>query len=278
MRSSRGVAIAALILIGTASCVGNDDAQISAGDDEQAPASAGGQPSCRDVETFADALTDTGITYDYQPSESPADLAIAADAVFGGHLTGRTTSEQVSVGDYPHPQSFVGYEVQINRVVKGIELGVDDLVLVFVEYGDTQHRGADYYASAVAPNAPVAIFAFEDERVGELSSSLEGFITSCPDGPLLGWTGGRGDWAGLRAPEQVLDAAGASTTTTTEHSTAAKTGATAGDHICPGNDEVPYTVDMEEAVGERSLVDGACLEDEAVRTSFCADGSERWTP
>ncbi len=51
-----------------------------------------------------------------------------------------------------------------------------------------------------------------------------------------------------------------------------------GNHTCPGNDSVEVTVILPEPVGDRSLVDAACLQGEAVRTSFCATGAVRWTP
>lgn len=44
---------------------------------------------------------------------------------------------------------------------------------------------------------------------------------------------------------------------------------------CQGNDVVPVTVELDEAVGDRELVDGACLDGEAVDTSFCMDAT-RW--
>ncbi len=52
-----------------------------------------------------------------------------------------------------------------------------------------------------------------------------------------------------------------------------------GDHTCPGNDRVPFVVDLGEPLGERSLWDGACDTGEATRTSFCASeagGGQRW--
>ncbi len=51
-----------------------------------------------------------------------------------------------------------------------------------------------------------------------------------------------------------------------------------GAYYCPGNDWVPYEVEVGEPIGNRELVDGACFTEEAERTSFCADGPERWTP
>ena len=47
---------------------------------------------------------------------------------------------------------------------------------------------------------------------------------------------------------------------------------------CPGNNAVQVTLVLEEPVGARVLLDAACLEGDAVRTSFCAKGAARWTP
>jgi hypothetical protein len=47
---------------------------------------------------------------------------------------------------------------------------------------------------------------------------------------------------------------------------------------CPGNDSVTVTVALPEPIGDRSLVDAACVQGEAVRTSMCAGGAVRWTP
>ena len=51
-----------------------------------------------------------------------------------------------------------------------------------------------------------------------------------------------------------------------------------GPQICPGNDSVTVTVTLPEPVGDRQLIDAACLEGSAVRTSDCADGAARWKP
>ncbi len=44
---------------------------------------------------------------------------------------------------------------------------------------------------------------------------------------------------------------------------------------CPSNDEVPVTVELGEAIGERAVFDGACLGGEATTTSFCTDDGGR---
>jgi heat shock protein HslJ len=48
---------------------------------------------------------------------------------------------------------------------------------------------------------------------------------------------------------------------------------------CPGNNQVPYAVDLREPIGNRQLVDGQCLpEGEAAGTSFCQPDGVRYSP
>ena len=49
-------------------------------------------------------------------------------------------------------------------------------------------------------------------------------------------------------------------------------------YTCPGNDSVSVTINLDEAIGDRELIDAACLAGEATGTSFCADGAARWKP
>lgn len=51
------------------------------------------------------------------------------------------------------------------------------------------------------------------------------------------------------------------------------------EQTCPGNDEVRYTVNLDEPIGQRQLLDGSCRSGaEAASTSFCAAGAARWVP
>ncbi|MGC3994471.1 MAG: hypothetical protein QM779_10255 [Propionicimonas sp.] len=52
----------------------------------------------------------------------------------------------------------------------------------------------------------------------------------------------------------------------------------AGLRTCPGNDAVEVAVGLPEPLGDRRLVDAACLEGDAVRTSACSAGAVRWKP
>lgn len=51
-----------------------------------------------------------------------------------------------------------------------------------------------------------------------------------------------------------------------------------GAYNCQGNNSVPVTVDLHEAVGKRELVDAACLEGRAVTTARCTNNGVRWRP
>ena len=53
-----------------------------------------------------------------------------------------------------------------------------------------------------------------------------------------------------------------------------------GFYTCPGNDQVPYRVDLGEPLGRRKLVDGLCLRSgPLVETSYCEnDEGVRWRP
>ncbi|WP_165909227.1 MULTISPECIES: hypothetical protein [unclassified Rathayibacter] len=46
---------------------------------------------------------------------------------------------------------------------------------------------------------------------------------------------------------------------------------------CQGNDLVPVSVELREPLGERNLVDGACMEGDATKTVFCEDGGVRFS-
>lgn len=50
-----------------------------------------------------------------------------------------------------------------------------------------------------------------------------------------------------------------------------------GAHTCQGNEQVPYTVELDEPIGQRELVDAACAAKPASGTVMC-DDAVRWSP
>lgn len=51
-----------------------------------------------------------------------------------------------------------------------------------------------------------------------------------------------------------------------------------GVQTCQGNDVVPVTIALAEPIGDRDLVDAACLAGDAVTTGVCVGSAVRWTP
>lgn len=48
---------------------------------------------------------------------------------------------------------------------------------------------------------------------------------------------------------------------------------------CPENDAVPVEVFLDEAIGDRQILDGACQSgSEAATTVYCSGGADRWVP
>lgn len=217
MRWLRGLCILAVVAAGTA-CKDSADEPVSAG--------AGGDgtaPSCEQIEAFAEILNDTGIEYDYTASESPADLADGADAVFSGRLTGNVTLKAQTVAEDPHPWTFTGFEVLVDRTAKTTPaLAPGDTITVYAEYSPSTEITGEQFRKAATPGTPVVVFAGLHKPLGELTAFMtEGFMTSCPDGPLLGHFGTQGTWAGIDSLDAVVDAAeDAAPTTTTEPASA----------------------------------------------------------
>ncbi|MGH3654385.1 hypothetical protein [Glutamicibacter sp.] len=49
-------------------------------------------------------------------------------------------------------------------------------------------------------------------------------------------------------------------------------------HTCQGNETAPYTLELQEPVGDRSLIDASCLEGAGQKADSCSDGGIRWSP
>lgn len=50
-----------------------------------------------------------------------------------------------------------------------------------------------------------------------------------------------------------------------------------GEASCPANEIVPADIELDEPIGDRELVDGACEHERAAATTFC-DTPVRWSP
>jgi len=158
------------------------------------------EPTCAQIERFAEQLVDVGIAYDYEPSESPEALFADADVVLLGTLTGGFQSQQ----DPDRSRAGAGYEVEVNAVYKSPpNIRLANRLVVWVDYNPSYPTAA--YEEAIAAGAPVVVFTYDSEtRPGfELSASIEGFATACPGGRPIGFVGGGDSWASLRTLDDL---------------------------------------------------------------------------
>lgn len=197
------------------SCGDSSDEVVATGDEAETVAA-----SCEDIEAFAAVLDETGIAYDYDPSDSPAELAGLADEVISGSLTGNVTFDSHTVQEDPHPWTFTGFEITVDRSAKtASELEAGDTSTVYVEYSPTTELTEDQFRAAATAGTPVVVFAGTHKPLGELAAFMtEGFMTACPDGPLLGRFGTQGAWAGIDSLDAVIDTVDPTAQTTTSTS------------------------------------------------------------
>lgn len=73
-----------------------------------------------------------------------------------------------------------------------------------MEHNPSHHDDVDELRRATTAGTPVVLLAHEDPDTGELIAPIEGFITSCEDGPLLGWTGSLGRWSTLETLDDLV--------------------------------------------------------------------------
>jgi hypothetical protein len=168
---------------------------------------ASGPPVCEDIEAFAAQLVDVGITYDYEPTVGPAELAGLVDLVVQGELTGEVVHKRAaSSADDPH----VGYEVALGEVLVGEVADGSDSVVVSVPY-NPHHADAGAYAAAAAPGVPIIVFAHVAPHApgGLLAAAMEGFLTGCDGDEPIGFVGHLGEWSVMTSLRDVAAAVSA---------------------------------------------------------------------
>ncbi len=155
--------------------------------------------------TFAEAVTNVGIIYDYNPSESPMMLASRVDSVFAGHLTGGFDDDDAE-GREPG-MSSIAYEVEVDKVVHG-EVAAGDRVNVAMEYNPTM-RPAKVFEDAAVAGVNVVVFAAEwpGRTTAELLADLEGFATACENDKPIGRRGKAAAWQQVPTLPALTEAA-----------------------------------------------------------------------
>lgn len=203
-RSSVALAVALLAAVTlAAACSGPESIPRSSGVE---PAELSRRaPSCKEVMRFTEQMVDVGITYDYQPSSSPKDLASHSDAVFAGVLTGGFEASVLrrDTGEL----DFVAYEVEVTDVIVAFgALAPGTRQLVSVSFNSYQRSAADYEA-AIAVGARVVVFASTFAGApGGLSVGVEGFATACDGAVPVGLVGHLGEWKSLQSLDELIAA------------------------------------------------------------------------
>ncbi len=152
-----------------------------------------GGASCADIERFAARITDTGITYDYEPSDSPEELMAGADVVFAGTLTGETATHEGDERLFGSPA--VGYEVRIDTAYNSPpkqELA-GGIQYAWIDVGTAELF--EPFQDVAVEEIPVVVFGYDSDRGPGYSVGVEGFVTGCPADPIMGAIGSQGTWA-----------------------------------------------------------------------------------
>lgn len=191
MRGERFV-VSLVLVVGMSGCAASNGS------------AASGPPSCASIESFAEQLVDVGITYDYEPSSSPAELAEWVDVVIRGELTGEVEDQPASseTGD-----PYVGYEIAVDEVLAGEVADEPDTVVVSVPYNPS-HADARAYANAATSGVPVLVFAYAAAHApgGLTAAVMEGFMTGCEGEAPVGWVGELGEWSAMTSLDDIAAA------------------------------------------------------------------------
>ena len=159
-------------------------------------------PSCQAIEAFATSLVETGISYDYTASGSPEELFGRSDVVLVGTLTGETELRETGP-DVPGLERWIGYEILISSLPKRDDGNVIDgwMTVWTPHYGNREEAAA---RALDAAGALVVAFADPHPALG-LQASVEGIITACPGGPLIGQhVSTQGDWPAISTLDELL--------------------------------------------------------------------------
>jgi hypothetical protein len=164
------------------------------------PPSVSSVPTCGAIQQFAARISDVGIQYDYDASESPEALLESADVVLSGTLTGGFGVQF----DPEHVSSHVGYEVEVDVLYKGPEAArLAEKVMIWVAYSSAQYgEEATPFHDAVAYGAPVVVFAYAGEP--GFTAAIEGFATACPGEAPIGRIGSTEGWQSLTSLDDLI--------------------------------------------------------------------------
>jgi hypothetical protein len=165
-------------------------------------------PACRKVESFAEQLDETGITVDYEPSTSPAELLDEDALALRGVLTGGFASTTIEDVDGLE-DTWVAYEVEVEEWLFLGRPMADLPQRQYVALDVSEAISIDEHAEvarAAAGTPVVAVAYLMPVPPGYVVAGEEGLVTACDAGPLLGRVGFQGEWAEIDTLDDLADA------------------------------------------------------------------------
>lgn len=170
--------------------VSEPDAVLLAG----ATAPAGSR--CPRADALAALLGATGVSHDYEPSDSPRRLALTTEAVVRGRLTGRAEPVVGAAGP------ALDLSIDVQDVVLGEELNgmTPPLSRLRLTVAPRQLPGADTSVPALQGLEVVAFITLapdgqQEPGVVGVPAAAEGLMASCGHEGLVGWHGDGPAWA-----------------------------------------------------------------------------------
>lgn len=199
MRPVRGAVAVVLVCAAVlAGCASSGEAAPGLLSDATAPADS----PCPEAEVLTALLASTGVAYDYEPADSPRELALTTDAVVRGRLTGRVEPADGEAG------AAVDLGVEVLDVVLGEDVLVGmtpPLSRLRLTVSPGLRPGE---ATTLDGLAGLDVVAFvhlapgddSGESVVGIPAAMQGLVASCAGDRLEGWHGAEVGW-----PERTLD-------------------------------------------------------------------------
>jgi hypothetical protein len=135
---------------------------------------------CEQERSFASAFSYLGITYDYDPSASPAELADRVDLVARGTLRSLVGSEEV--GEFG--VAMIVLELEVSELLAGSGAYPGDSISLQIDFNPVERPLADIEA-AFAPGLEVLVFLRESNDGSGWVPATEGFWVGCEDGAAV---------------------------------------------------------------------------------------------
>lgn len=132
---------------------------------------------CEPAASFAAVVGDLGITYDYEPSDSPVDLAASAEVVVRGSLTSLNETGEIEEGGNP----YLIFSLDVSEIITGsVDFEVGQEVTIWVEFNRDALPFSEVEAAFPA-GIDTVLFLTPFLDLGAWQPLVEGFFVGCGD-------------------------------------------------------------------------------------------------